>query len=443
MTHQEMYQQRLMTADEAVSKIEPGEGLIFPIMPGEPPALLEAIGKLTTLKGNTLYRMLPSFPVLDLPSDQLKQVSIFLSGMDRKSMNTGGVDLLPNNFSDIPSILTQRESEQVILATVSPMDENGYFSLGTSPSYVASLIADAKKIILEVNTQMPRTFGAKNGIHISQVTALIENNFDLPELGSPALGERDLAIGKEIAAMVKDGDTLQIGFGAMPNAVMEYLVDKKDLGLHTEMLPEKLVDLAAKGVITNKYKENSTGKSVATFAIGSKRLYEFMNNNKDILMLPCDYTNSAATINELDNLVAINSSVEVDFLGQCNSERVQGTYYSSTGGQADFMKGVRGTKNGTGIICLYSTAKGESISTIVPYLYAGAPVTTSKNDIDTIVTEYGSAQLKGKTIRERTEALIRISHPKFRDELIEKALELNYLTKDQINAIMENVSEEA
>ncbi|MFL3711550.1 acetyl-CoA hydrolase/transferase family protein [Vagococcus salmoninarum] len=431
MNFRELYASKLTTPIEAVKQVEAGDGIVFPIMPGEPPALLEAISSLDYLEGNTLYRMLPSFPILNLPKSQLKQVSIFLSGMDRKAMNTGLVDLLPNNFSDIPAILQQRESEMVIMATVSPMDENGYFSLGTSPSYVASLIEGAKTIILEVNEEMPRTFGEKNGIHISQVAALIENNLDLPTLGSPELGEKDLAIGKEIAGTVKDGDTLQIGFGAMPNAVMEYLVDKKDLGLHTEMLPEKLVDLTEKGVITNKYKENNVNKSVATFAIGSKRLYQFMNNNKDILMLPCDYTNNVDTIRELDNLVAINSSVEVDFLGQCNSEKVQNTYYSSTGGQADFMKGVRGTKNGTGIICLYSTAKKDTFSTIVPTLFQGAPVTTSKNDIDTIVTEYGSAQLKGKTISERAEALIKIAHPKFRTELLEKAHELNYIPVEE------------
>ena len=424
-----LYQEKLTTAEEAVRLVKPGQGIIFPIMPGEPKALLDGIRELTTLEDNRLYRMLPSFPVVDAPKDKLRQISIFLSGMDRKAMNSGTVDLLPNHFSDIPSILLEREEgRMIIMATVSPMDEEGYFSLGTSPSYVASLIAKADTIILEVNEHMPRTFGINNGIHISQVAALIENNINLPELGSPALNDKDLAIGKEIAEKVKDGDTLQIGFGAMPNAVMEYLVDKRHLGLHTEMLPEKLVDLAEKGVIDNSKKEVDTGKSVATFAIGSKRLYDFMDNNPDILMNPCDYTNSFEVISRLDHLVAINSSVEVDFLGQCNSERVKSTYYSSTGGQSDFMKGVRLTKNGIGIICLYSTAKHDEISTIVSHLFSGAPVATSKNDIDTVVTEFGSAKLKGKTISERTASLIKIAHPKFREALMKEAKEMGYLS---------------
>ncbi|RSU05410.1 4-hydroxybutyrate CoA-transferase [Vagococcus penaei] len=423
-----MYRQKLTTADQAVNVIEPNDAIVFPIMPGEPPALLDGIRAMTTLKGNKLYRMLPSFPIVGKDESELKEISIFLSGMDRKAMNDGKVDLLPNHFSDIPSILKDRDGDQlVIMATVSPMDEEGNFSLGTSPSYVASLISGAKRIVLEVNPNMPRTFGDKNTIHISQVDALIENDVDLPELISPKLSEKDLAIGKEIAKKVKDGDTLQIGFGAMPNAVMEYLTDKKHLGLHTEMLPERLVDLTEKRVIDNSHKEIHEGKSVATFAIGSKRLYEFMDNNPDILMLPCDYTNNFDVIKQMKNLVAINSSVEVDFLGQCNSERVKSMYYSSTGGQSDFMKGVRLTENGTGIICLYSTAKGDEISTIVPMLFEGAPVSTSKNDIDTVVTEYGSAVLKSSTISERTERLINIAHPKFRDELMAKAKELNYL----------------
>ncbi|AQP54673.1 acetyl-CoA hydrolase/transferase family protein [Vagococcus penaei] len=428
MNFKEMYRQKLTTADQAVNVIEPNDAIVFPIMPGEPPALLDGIRAMTTLKGNKLYRMLPSFPIVGKDESELKEISIFLSGMDRKAMNDGKVDLLPNHFSDIPSILKDRDGDQlVIMATVSPMDEEGNFSLGTSPSYVASLISGAKRIVLEVNPNMPRTFGDKNTIHISQVDALIENDVDLPELISPKLSEKDLAIGKEIAKKVKDGDTLQIGFGAMPNAVMEYLTDKKHLGLHTEMLPERLVDLTEKRVIDNSHKEIHEGKSVATFAIGSKRLYEFMDNNPDILMLPCDYTNNFDVIKQMKNLVAINSSVEVDFLGQCNSERVKSMYYSSTGGQSDFMKGVRLTENGTGIICLYSTAKGDEISTIVPMLFEGAPVSTSKNDIDTVVTEYGSAVLKSSTISERTERLINIAHPKFRDELMAKAKELNYL----------------
>lgn len=424
---QAQYDQLVMSAAEAVKLVQEGDGIIYPVQPGEPDAFHKALGQADHLKNTRLYRMLPGSPLLDKKKEEIHQISLFLSGHDRKAFKEGLVDLLPNNFSDIPALLHQREPHPVLVATVSPMDEDGNFSLGTSNSYIGPLVEHAKTIIVEVNKNMPRTFGEKNNIHVSQVAGIIENDFALNELPNPKPSEKDLAIGKTIADMIQDGDTVQIGFGSMPNAVMQYLMEKKNLGIHTEMLPDKLVDLVEAGVVTNNNKAIHKGKSVATFAIGSKRLYDYMDNNPDVLMLPCNHTNSLTVMADLDNLVAINSTVEVDFLGQCNSERVRDTYFSSTGGQHDFMKGVRLTLNGTGIICLYSTAKDDQFSTIVPTLFSGAPVSTTKNDIDTVVTEYGAAQLKGKTISERTQALIAIAHPKFRDELKAKAQEMGYL----------------
>lgn len=376
--------------------------------------------------------MLPSSGPLDIPRHKLRQVSIFLSGADRKHYREGFIDFLPNHFSDIPSLLLKRSAHPVIMATVSPMDEDGNFSLGTSPSYVASLIEHAETIILEVNENMPRTFGEKNAIHISQESALVENTVDLPELPTPTLSEKDLEIGKIIGDIVKDGDTLQIGFGSMPNAVMECIMDKKELGVYSEMLSDKIVDLYEKAVVTNKHNPVSPGQTVSTFAIGSKRLYDFMHNNKDVLMLPCDVTNRLVNISKVDNLVSINSSVEVDFYGQCNSESVGGKLYSSTGGQADFTKGVRMTKDGRGVICLYSTTKKDTISTIVSELAQGSIVSTSKNDVDTVVTEYGRAELIGKTFSERAEALRAIAHPDFRKELRERALEKKLIMEDSV-----------
>lgn len=426
-TYQELYNEKLMTLGEIAKVIEHNEGIVYPVQPGEPKGFHEALQS-ADLKGNRIYRMLPGFPLLDRKKEEISQISLFLSGHDRKAHKEGLVELLPNNFSDIPDLLLMREPEPVIVATVSPMDEEGNFSLGTSNSYIGPLIEHAKKIIVEVNENMPRTFGELNTIHISQVTAVVENHVDLNALPNLEPSEKDLKIGKIIADMVQDGDTIQIGFGSMPNAVMDYLKEKKNLGIHTEMLPDKLVDLVESGVVTNQKKEIYAGKSVATFAIGTKRLYDYMNNNEDVVMLPCNKTNSLVEMAKLNRLVAINSTVEVDFLGQCNSERVRDTYFSSTGGQHDFMKGVRLTLNGTGIICLYSTAKNDQFSTIVPTLFVGAPVSTSKNDIDTVVTEYGAAQLKGKTIPERIEALISIAHPNFREELRAEAVKMGYLT---------------
>lgn len=435
--YKKLYEEKLTIPEKAVQLVEPGEEIVFPINPGEPPALLEALPYNERLEGNYLHRMLPSSGPLDISPNKLKQVSIFLSGADRKYYQEGFVDLLPNHFSDIPALLLKRSAHPVVMATVSPMDEDGNFSLGTSPSYVAPLIEHAKTIILEVNENMPRTFGEKNNIHVSQVDALVENTVDLPELPTPTLKEKDLAIGKIIADTVQDGDTVQIGFGSMPNAVMEYLMDKKDLGVYSEMLPDKIVDLVEKGVVTNKNNPVSPGKTISTFAIGSKKLYEFMHNNEDIVMLPCDVTNSPLNIAKVDNLVSINSSVEVDFYGQCNSESVQGKQYSSTGGQADFTKGVRLTKEGRGIICLYSTAKKDTISTIVPELALGSIVSTSKNDVDTVVTEYGKAELIGKTFGERAEALINIAHPDFREGLRQRAIEKKLIVEEEKETVLQ------
>jgi len=426
--HTEYLKKRLIP-EEAVRFIQPGDDIIVPITPGEPPALLNALLGYQQLSGNRLYRMIPGFPALDVEKERIMQVSLFLGGQDRSGFHQGKIELLPNHFSDIPSLLLQATTNRVIMAAVSPMDENGYFSLGTSVAYIGRLLEEAKTIIIEVNENMPYTFGQQNKIHISQVAALIENHDKIPVLQNPELTDKDFKIGQTIANIIQNGDNLQIGFGSMPNAVMEFLKDHRDLGIYTEMLPDKIVDLYESGAITNQNKPSHKGKTTATFVLGTQRLYDFIHKNEDIFMLPCDICNDLRNIAQIDNLVSVNSTIEVDFLGQCNSETINGKYYSSSGGQGDFTKGVRLAKNGRGIICLYSAAKNDTISKIVPTLQQGAVVTTSKNDVDIIVTEYGIAELKGKTIQERTEALINIAHPKFREELIFEATKMGFIPK--------------
>ena len=301
------YTKKLRTPEEAVQFIEPNTDIILPVMAGEPPALLESLPKNTKLRGNRLYRMLPAYPILDVEEERIKQVSLFLSGQDRAGFHEGKVDLLPNHFSDIPALL-KVSGERVIMAVVSPMDEEGFFTLGVSPAYTAPLIADAKQIIVEVNEMMPRTYGDLNKIHISQVTAIVENNRELPTAPNPFLTEKDEKIGQTIAGIIKNGDTLQIGFGAMPNAVMEYLTDHRDLGIYTEMLPDKIIDLYEAGAISNLNKPLYIGKTTMTFAFGTKRLYDFMHENEDLYALPCDKSNNLCTIAQFDNLVSINST---------------------------------------------------------------------------------------------------------------------------------------
>ncbi|MEH6943803.1 acetyl-CoA hydrolase/transferase family protein [Bacillus sp. JJ722] len=426
MLVERMYQEKLVSADQAVASIAAGDDIIVPILPGDPPALLDALEKRTDLRNNRLFQMLSSRPFMKKDPEQLKIISVFLGGGDRRGFSSGEVDLLPNHFSDIPQLLAEITNQRVIMATVSPMDENGYFSLGTNCDYTTTLMKSAEKIILEVNEYMPRTYGL-NQVHISKINLLIENHQLLPEASIPSITEKDRIIGKYIADMIKDGDSIQIGFGAIPNAVMDSLVNHKDLSIFTEMFPDKLVDLYESGAVTNTNRKVYPGKATATFAFGTKRLYDFMHENENLYMLPVNETNDIRNISRIEEFVAINATVEIDFLGQCNSEKVGTQYWSSTGGQAEFGIGARMVTGGRSIICLHSTTKNDQVSKIVPTLVAGTPVSTSKNDIDYVVTEYGVVKLRGKTIRERTEALISIAHPNFREQLKEEAKKMGYL----------------
>lgn len=426
MNYSQDYKNKLRSPEEAIRLIEPGDDIIVPLAAGEPPALLDALPSHTELHGNRLFQMLSLRPAPPTDPEKVKLVSLFLATGDRPGFHAGSIDLLPNHFSELPSLLRTFTDNRVIMASVSPMDEQGYFSLGTNADYTATLLHDAKVIVLQVNEYMPRTYG-DNQIHISQAAAITEHHEPLPSLPDPILTEKDERIGRYIADLIQDGDVLQIGFGAIPNAVMNFLKDHKDLGIYTEMLPDKVMDLHEAGVVTNRNKPLYEGKTTMTFALGSQRLYKFMHENPDLYMIPVNESNDVRLISRFDNIVSINATIEIDFLGQCNSETIGGRYYSSTGGQADFARGVRMARNGRGIICLHSTAKNDTISKIAPALSLGSVVTTSKNDVDYVVTEYGIVQLKGKTIRERTRALIGIAHPKFREELEFQARKLGYL----------------
>ncbi|MDE5412605.1 acetyl-CoA hydrolase/transferase family protein [Alkalihalobacterium chitinilyticum] len=422
-----MYEQkRKASSDEAIAVIQPKADIIVPLAVGEPPGLLDSLPRAEHLDGNRLFQMLSLRPVLNVDKNKVKIVSMFLNKDERRAFYDHEIDLLPNHFSDLPYILNEMTTNRVLMVTTSPMDENGYFSLGTNCDYIPYLINGNSTIIVEVNEQMPRTFG-KNQIHISHVDAIYENHQPLPETPTIPLRDEDKIIGNSIADLIKNGDTLQIGFGAIPNAIMNDLKAYQDLTIFTEMIPDQVVDLFESGAVTNRSNPLAPGKMTATFAYGTKRLYDFMHENKDVFMLPVDETNDVRHIASIDRMVTINATVEVDFLGQCNSETIGGRYYSSTGGQGDFGIGARMAKEGRGVICLHSTAKNGEISKIVPTLPRGAVVTTSKNDVDYVVTEFGVAKLRGKTIRERTQNLINIAHPKFREELTFEAKKMGFL----------------
>ncbi|NTV12280.1 MAG: 4-hydroxybutyrate CoA-transferase, partial [Zoogloea sp.] len=314
----------------------------------------------------------------------------------------------------------------VVFIMASPMDEHGFFSLSLGVDYTMAAVKKARAVVLEVNPNVPFANGDCH-IHISQVAALTESEDPILEVGLPKIGPVQEAIGKYVADLIEDGSTLQIGYGGIPDAVVMQLTHKRDLGIHTEMIGDGILKLVESGAVNCKRKNYLPGKIVATFALGSSKLYSFLHRNPMVEMHPVNFTNDPYLAGQNDKLVAINATMQVDFLGQCGSESLGVTPYSGTGGQVDFVRAANRSREGKAFIVLPSTAKDDTISRIVPTLATGTAVTTSKNDINYVVTEFGVAQLRGKSVKQRAEALIAIAHPKFRDELREAARGLRIL----------------
>jgi acyl-CoA hydrolase len=306
------------------------------------------------------------------------------------------------------------------------MDAHGYFAISLGADYTMAAIAKARTVVLEVNPNVPFAFGNCH-VHISQVAALVESSEPVLEVGLPKIGPVQEAIGKYVADMIDDGSTLQIGYGGIPDAVVMQLTHKHDLGIHTEMIGDGIMTLVESGAVTNRRKNYLPGKMVATFALGSNKLYRFLDRNPALEIHPVNYTNDPTLAGLNDNLIAINATLQIDFLGQCGSESLAHLPYSGTGGQADFVRAANRSRGGKAFIVLPSTAKNDTISRIVPVLSPGTHVSTSKNDINYVVTEYGVAQLRGKSAKQRAGELIGIAHPNFRAELTEQAKRLNLL----------------
>jgi acyl-CoA hydrolase len=416
------------TINEIISIISNYQDVIVSMGNGEPDYILTAIDE-----NSTAFPSLKIHQILEMKNRQyiqgeypnIKYYSYFMNSFARKAFINGKCDLVPNHFHQMPRLLESVTKDPVIICQTSPMDKDGYFSLGTEADYTASFIGKAP-FVIQVNENVPLSNG-ENKIHLSNVEGFIRHNQPLNEIPETPIREIDQKIAEYIAERIDHGSTLQVGIGGIPNAVVALLNNHRNLGIHTEMLTDGIYQLVQQGVITGKEKKTYKEKIVATFALGSKNLYDFMDNNPMIEMLAVDKVNDPRIIAQEDNIVAINATTEVDFYGQCASETVAGKYYSSTGGQSDFGTGVRFAKNGKGFICLYSTAKNDTISRIQPILAPGSVVTTSKNDVDYVVTEYGIAQLKGKSIFERTKSLIGIAHPKFREELTFEATKMGFL----------------
>jgi acyl-CoA hydrolase len=412
-------EEKKKAAEDVLSLIQNGDDIIVPLANGEPVVLLDTIEenaeRWTGVRIHQMHALKERPYIHGKFGNHLRHVAYFLSGASRKAFLAGECELVPNHFHEVPRLMRETTKTSLILAAASPMDELGYFSLGTNADYVASFIGKAP-FFLEVNKNMPRTFGG-NQIHISQIAGYIDVDYPLHEAKEPVITDIDRKIAANVVDRIPDSATLQVGIGAIPNAIIGFLDNHKNIGIHTELLTDGLVDLAEKGIVNGLDKFTHKGKIVGTFALGSKKLYDFLDENTGVEMLPVDYVNDPRVIGQEENMISINASTEIDFLGQCASETIAGRYYSSSGGQADFARGARFAKNGKGFICLHSTTRDGSISRIRPQLTIGSAVTTSKNDVDHIVTEYGVAALRGKSISQRTRELLAIAHPKFKEEL--------------------------
>ena len=427
--YKDMYAKKRVTAEEAVKVIESGDDIWLPVAAAEPQLLPAALMKRKQeLRGVCLNQLLPLKPVyLDQDfAENIRHYSWFCSGASRIAVNEGWGEFIPNYFHEIPKLVFLYRKANVVMTSVAPMDKHGYFSLGVSVDYTKAAIAKADKIILEVNHHAPRTLG-NCFIHISQVTHVVECSNPLPELVIPPVTNVEQTIGNYVSELIEDGSTIQVGVGGIPNAVTKALLNKKDLGIHTEMVADGMVDLVEKGVVNNSKKTFHPGKIIGTFALGTKRLYDFLDDNPLVEMHPVNYTNDPYNIGKNNKMVAINSSIEIDLTGQACSESIGAKLWSGTGGQADFFRGANISEGGKGVIALSSTAKQGTCSRIMPTLKRGAVVTTSRNDVDYVVTEYGVAKLRGKTMRERALALINIAHPDFREQLTDAAKAMCYI----------------
>ena len=433
MNIRDMYEKKLASADMAAARIQSGCKLAIGMAMAEPPALLAALARRaergevegvrayyyesTKILGDTILR----YEI----NDRIRPFCMFITPVERALIKRGELDgrkvvsYVPSTFHQAPRFLSEHIGIDTLVMTVSPMDAHGYFSLGTGNDYSSRVARTARQVIVEVNSQMPRVQGAGAQLHVSEVDAIVENDVPLLELPVRVASKEDEIIGRLIADMVPNGACLQMGVGALPNFVCCQLGGHNDLGIHTEALCPGMIDLMRVGVVTNRRKAIDNGKTVFTFALGQQAMYDFIHENPAIYSQPVDYVNSPAIIAQNNDVVSVNSTLQIDLTGACNSEYMLGHQYSASGGQLDFVRGAYASSGGKSIIACRSTAAKGVVSRIVPRL--DGPVTTPRIDTHIVVTEYGSVDLKGKSSTERALALIELAAPAFREELRSQA----------------------
>ena len=433
------YQQKLMSAEEAVSLIQSGDRVYIHSGCAEPEqlvkALLERGQELRDVEILHLMTVGNADYVMPEMEGHFRHNAFFIGSNVRDAINSGRADYTPIFLSELSSLFVSGQLPiDVCLIQVSPPDVHGYCSFGVAVECTKTAAQVARTVIAEVNPQMPRVLG-ETFIHLSKIDVLVESDHPLLEVPQHPVSPIQMQIGKQIAELIEDGSTLQMGIGGIPDSVLSFLGNHRDLGIHTEMFSDRVIPLIESGVITGDRKTLHRGKAIASFVLGSHRLFQFIHNNPAIEFYPSEYVNDPFIISQNSKMVAINSALQIDLTGQVCSDSMGNYFYSGIGGQLDFIRGAARSSGGKPIIALPSTAKEGAISRIAPNLYPGSGVVTSRGDVHYVVTEYGVAYLHGKTIRERAEALIEIAHPKFREELHEFACQQNFLSAKRITHV--------
>ncbi len=417
----DLYHQRLTTPEEAVKVVQSGMRIYLGGGAGAPQVLSQAlVQRADRLRNVEIVHVLAfsEAPYLRPEyAESFRHRALFMGPNARKAVAEGRADYTPIFLSEVPRLFREGNLPlDVAFIQVSPPDEHGFCSFGVEVGVTKPAAQAARIVVAEVNRRMPRVLG-DSFIHVSKLHAIVEVDYPLPEAPQGAFSPEQARIGEYIAEMIPDGATLQLGIGSIPDAVLANLTDKRDLGIHTELFSDGVIELVERGVITNERKTLHPGKIIAGFLFGSQRLYDFVHDNAMIELHPSDYVNDPFVIAQNERMIAINSAIEIDLTGQVCADSIGTRFYSGIGGQVDFVRGAARSKGGKPIIALLSTAKNGTVSRIVPQLKPGAGVVTSRGDVHYVVTEYGVASLYGKSIRERALELIRVAHPDFRDEL--------------------------
>jgi 4-hydroxybutyrate CoA-transferase len=433
MSWETQYSKKLQTADEALTHVRSGTRVY--IQPGcaEPEILVEALmRRAPELQDVEIVHMMTmgAAPyVAPEMAGHFRHNAMFIGANVRDAINDGRADYTPINLSEIEQLFESGAMPiDVALIEVSPPDSHGYCSFGVGVDTTLTAARCARYVVAQVNDHMPRTYG-DSFIHVSDIDAVVESSRPLCELKKPEITDMHVAIARNVAGLIPDGAVLQTGIGGIPDAVLPFLMDRKDLGVHSELVSEGVIPLIEAGVITGARKNFKPRKIIVGFALGTKKMFEFVDNNPIFEFHPTAYTNDPALIARNDNMVAVNSALQVDLTGQVCSDSIGNQFYSGIGGQVDFIRGASRSKGGKPIIAMASTAKNGTISRILPMLSPGAGVVTSRGLVRYVVTEHGVAHLHGKSIRERAKALIEIAHPKFRDQLYEYCEQTKWLQR--------------